>query len=111
MNVLTLLFLIGTYCGSNKPYISDISITFYNEHYIKNNTLLDITVKLPLDKITCKKQLYNITTTGEISIVSDCVEKQLNKHHVELYEVFYNEMEDDIVLKTNAGDMTLPLCE
>ena len=103
--------LAGTYCGSNKPYIHDISITFYNQYYIKNNSLLDATVKLPLDKITCKRQLYNMTNTGEIVMVDDCIDKELNKHHVELEGVFYNDIDDDITLKTDKGDMTLPLCE
>ena len=38
---------------------------------------------------------------GEIVIVDDCIEKELNKHHVELEGVFYNEIHNDITLKTD----------
>ena len=54
---------------------------------------MDATVKLPLDKITCKKQLYNMTTTGEILILNNCIKKDLDKHHVELEGVFYYEVD------------------
>lgn len=102
-----LLMLAGTYCGSNKPYIQDISLTFY----LKNDTLLDAIVKLPLDKITCKKQIYEMTDTGQLLISDNCIERQLDKHHVDLEGVFYNDINNDITLKTNVGDMTLDLCK
>ena len=109
MNSLVIL-LLGTYCGSNKPYIQDMSVTFSTQYFMKNNTLLDATIKLPLDKITCNNQLYNMTPSNEIVLLGNCIEKNLDKHHVDLYGVFYNDIDNDITIKTNVGDMSLPFC-
>jgi hypothetical protein len=110
MNPLLVLMMMGTYCGSNKPYIQDMVVTFRTQYFVQNNTMLDATVKMPLDKITCINQLYNMTPNGEIMLLDDCVEKNLKKHHVELSGVYYNEEDNDIIIKTNVGDMKLPFC-
>jgi hypothetical protein len=104
------ILLLGTYCGSNKPYIQDMSVTFRTQYFIKNNTLLDATMKLPLDKITCNNQLYNMTPSNEIVLLNKCIENNLDIHHVYLYGVFYNDVDNDITIKTNVGDMTLQFC-
>ena len=110
MNALIVWMMIGTYCGSNKPYIQDMTVTFRTQYFVKNNTILDATVKLPLDKITCNNQLYNMTSNDEIVLLDDCVEKNLKKHNVELNGIYYNKEDNDILIKTNVGDMTLPFC-
>ena len=110
MNAFLVWMMMGTYCGSNKPYIKDMTVTFRTQYFVKNNTVLDATVKLPLDKIQCNNQLYNMTSDDEIVLLSDCVEKNLKKHHVELNGIYYNKEDNDILIKTNVGDMTLPFC-
>ena len=97
------MLLSGLYCGNQKPYIKNMQLDILNE------TVLDVTVKLPLDTITCNDQYYKMNE-NEIILEDDCVEKNLKKHKVELEGVYYIDTTNEVHIETNVGDLVLESC-
>ena len=97
-----LLFaLLGSYCGSNKPYVQDMTVK------IVNDTVLDVSIKIPFDHFSCNNQDYHLADDNELFLEDDCVEKELNKHKVDLNDIYYNEVDNTTTIETSVGDMIL----
>jgi hypothetical protein len=95
------IYLIGIYCGSDKPFIDNITLNIKNESY------LDLTVDMPFKTISCMNQEYMFDNgTNEIALVDDCVASNLEKEHISLDNIYVKD-DDTINIVTSAGTLAL----
>ena len=104
----TLVALAGSYCGEDKPFITDIKLNIVNE------TCLDLTVKMPLvTPLVCDNQIYTLKENNdqeELLLEGDCISDQLTKYDVSLEHIYYSYHEDTINIETNDACLILEAC-